>query len=71
MRAALALVLAVLIGLGGSGLTSAQTPPPRDPPQVQELVKLLGDPAVREWLERQGIASRRTIPSRSISTMER
>jgi moderate conductance mechanosensitive channel len=50
MRAALVIVVALMFGAP----SWAQPAAPADaPPQVQELVKLLGDPAVRTWLEQQ------------------
>lgn len=50
----------------GAGPACAQTPPTpaAPPPQVQELLKLLDDPATRTWIDqqKQATAPRETLP---------
>jgi len=43
--------------------SAAQTAEGQVPPNVRELVRLLDDPAVKEWLKTQGVATGATTPA--------
>lgn len=45
------LVLALILSHAGCPPAHAQTAPPGPPPQVQQLLQLLQDPVVRDWID--------------------